>query len=575
MSLSGVQTRIRSTRGSVGEADGRRGDGVVGLELDHRPEDDPERLDRGLGDRELGEQLGRHARPTTCSPGTGRCGTTRSPGPWRSRRASRPPRAAGRAAARTSPDTPDRTIPSRPRTGGRGAKCARNSSYVASTRWISTGSLSSRRAGLDELPQALEVGLEDAPQDRREEPRRRGAGAPGGTSVSDQRTIVVAAVGAGIEPDVAVAAEAAVVPDGEPAGRLERRDRDRVERPHARRCARRPPPASRRRSRPALDPDGLHVVHPAGLALDVGERSSQTALDRARAMTTDVRIGGGGAPSARSRQDPVGDPRDGRRRRAPARRTRPDHAIGRLERRTPAVAQLVEGPVAVARLEVDGGDGVGRDGRPEAEPERVERGRLDAVVGRQADDDDRLDAAVAEDVLELGRDRLAGDRVAHREAGVAVLAVGALADARRVVGQRERRVELRAPRAADAVDRPDAAVAWRNAGVCSGCQSWVATTRAPAAWAASISRLTAAMIAIATGDATGRRRGRRSRSGRRRRSARSVGRNAACGERTPWRAGGVTVGALGRRLADQCRALVGRLLRRAVSTGAGGSTSSR
>ena len=56
MSLSGVHTRIRSTRVVGGEPDGRGADGVVGLELDHRPQDDPERLDGRLGDRELGEQ---------------------------------------------------------------------------------------------------------------------------------------------------------------------------------------------------------------------------------------------------------------------------------------------------------------------------------------------------------------------------------------------------------------------------------------------------------------------------------------------------------------------------------------
>ena len=33
---------------------------VVGLELDHRPEHEPEGLDRALGERELGEELGRH-----------------------------------------------------------------------------------------------------------------------------------------------------------------------------------------------------------------------------------------------------------------------------------------------------------------------------------------------------------------------------------------------------------------------------------------------------------------------------------------------------------------------------------
>ena len=91
--------------------------------------------------------------------------------------------------------------------------------------------------------------------------------------------------------------------------------------------------------------------------------------------------------------------------------------------------------LAVAGLEIDRGDRIGQDGGVEAEAARVERGRLDAVVGREADDDDALDARRREEALELGRDGLAGDRVAHREARVAVLAVGALADPRRVVGE--------------------------------------------------------------------------------------------------------------------------------------------
>jgi hypothetical protein len=45
-----------------GEAPAGRSDRVVGLELDHRPDDEPERPDRVLDDRELGQQLGRHTR---------------------------------------------------------------------------------------------------------------------------------------------------------------------------------------------------------------------------------------------------------------------------------------------------------------------------------------------------------------------------------------------------------------------------------------------------------------------------------------------------------------------------------
>ena len=60
MSLSGVQIEDPLDLRIGAEADGRRADRVVRLELDHRPEDEPERLDRLLRDRELGEELGRH-----------------------------------------------------------------------------------------------------------------------------------------------------------------------------------------------------------------------------------------------------------------------------------------------------------------------------------------------------------------------------------------------------------------------------------------------------------------------------------------------------------------------------------
>jgi len=108
------------------------------------------------------------------------------------------------------------------------------------------------------------------------------------------------------------------------------------------------------------------------------------------------------------------------------------------------------------RLEIDGRDRVGKDGRVEPETDRVEARRLDAVVGRQAGDDDPLDRSLAEEPLELCRDLLARVRVAHREARVAVLAVRALEDRR--PDDLQARMELGAPAAGDAMDRPDAAV---------------------------------------------------------------------------------------------------------------------
>ncbi len=57
-SLSGVQTRTCSTSASAAKRSGRRRQRVVRLELDHRPERDPERDDRLLRHGELGEEVG-------------------------------------------------------------------------------------------------------------------------------------------------------------------------------------------------------------------------------------------------------------------------------------------------------------------------------------------------------------------------------------------------------------------------------------------------------------------------------------------------------------------------------------
>ena len=55
----------------------RRGQRIVGLELDHRPDDDAERRQRFLEQREL-RRAGRGRCPRrSCSRATGRCGTTR------------------------------------------------------------------------------------------------------------------------------------------------------------------------------------------------------------------------------------------------------------------------------------------------------------------------------------------------------------------------------------------------------------------------------------------------------------------------------------------------------------------
>ena len=110
------------------EAERCRRQRVVRLELDHRPERDPERDDRLLRHGELGQEVGGARPPRSCSRARGRCGTSGSPGRARRRRAWRPrPRSSARSVP-TSPATAARGIPSRPRTAGRGAWYARKSS---------------------------------------------------------------------------------------------------------------------------------------------------------------------------------------------------------------------------------------------------------------------------------------------------------------------------------------------------------------------------------------------------------------------------------------------------------------
>ena len=263
MSLSGVQTSTCSTAGSVGEPDARRGDRVVRLELDHRPDDEPERPDRVLDDRELVQQLGRH---------------------------------------------PERRLVAR--------------EHVVPERLddVVRGAADVGRALLAEEVQQL---VDDA---RR---RRTGSCRRGRASAGAARS-------------------------GRGTARRSRRRGGR-----------------------------------ARLVVRAACRSSTRARSRRRASRSMARV-------------------------------------------------------AVAGLQVDRGDRVLEDLGPEAELDRVERRRADAVVRRQADDDHALDAPLAEQALELRGHRLAGRRVLHREAGVAVLAVRALPDRR--ADDVQRRVERPRPR---------------------------------------------------------------------------------------------------------------------------------
>src|SRR5688572_15443206 len=94
---------------------------------------------------------------------------------------------------------------------------------------------------------------------------------------------------------------------------------------------------------------------------------------------------------------------------------------------------LVDGAGPVARRDIDGRDRVGQHASFVAQANRIERGGLDAVVGREADDDDPSDAAATEHRVELRRDLLPGRGVARAEPGVAVLAVDTLADPWRLI----------------------------------------------------------------------------------------------------------------------------------------------
>ena len=191
--------------------------------------------------------------------------------------------------------------------------------------------------------------------------------------------------------------------------------------------------------------------------------TAQTALDRR--VDDDHRLDRRRRRAIRpSAQDPIGDPGRAEPEQRSAQQPA-DHAAARSHRITvrhsvdARLAHLVDRPLAVAGLEVDRGDRVGQDRGLEAEADRVEGRRLDAVVGGEADDHDALDASAragAPRARSGSVSPLTGSRIV--KPGVAVLAVDALADPGRIVGHDQARVQLGAPRARDAVDRPDPAV---------------------------------------------------------------------------------------------------------------------
>jgi hypothetical protein len=101
--------------------------------------------------------------------------------------------------------------------------------------------------------------------------------------------------------------------------------------------------------------------------------------------------------------------------------------LGRLHDGHALGAQALQRSLAVTGLELHGADALGQERHIVATLAGIERGGQDAVVGRQSQDDERRDAVSSKEVVQLGRDSGAADRVAQREAAVAVLAADALA----------------------------------------------------------------------------------------------------------------------------------------------------
>src|SRR5438105_12943984 len=119
---------------------------------------------------------------------------------------------------------------------------------------------------------------------------------------------------------------------------------------------------------------------------------------------------------------------------------------------------LTDGALTVARLQIHGGYRISQYGGLVPEPDRIQGGGLDAVVGRKTANHDASYAATAECGVELGWHLLAAGRIPQREPRVTVFPVAPLTDARGILAHLKCGVQLGAPRACHTVHGPDAAV---------------------------------------------------------------------------------------------------------------------
>src|SRR5262249_56231574 len=92
------------------------------------------------------------------------------------------------------------------------------------------------------------------------------------------------------------------------------------------------------------------------------------------------------------------------------------------------LAEVVEGAITVARLDLDGPGRVGDHLGVEPHLHRVEAGLLHAVVGGEAGDDHMADAAVAQVLLEARLAALACRQVRPAEPRIPVLRTRRLLD---------------------------------------------------------------------------------------------------------------------------------------------------
>ena len=331
----------------------------------------------------------------------------------------------------------------------------------------------------------VEVGLEDRAQDR----------APGRAAPElreerrDQRLLPAddrgRAVRAGLERDHAAAGEQALVADREPGRRLE---------------LGRPRPG--RVTAIAEDPDGglaagpdadrargldrtrfISCIH-SGWQRDVRDDAPRRARSgrrrpRASAAARRARRRGGRRASGRRRRAAPPATTRAASEDEPARRTARQRIRGwtRCDAGRRAARRAPRSPSPGCRLTaaIASVSTVVRKPRRD----RVERGRLDAVVGREAATTTSSTPAAAEQRARARRDRLAGRRVAHRERRSSrprrCCPCARSACPRRPRGRGGARRPTCPRRSGRARCRRPSA----KCGVCAGCQSWVSTTSAP------------------------------------------------------------------------------------------------